>query len=170
MARNVIFLDIDGVLRPMIPQTKVRKKEENLKSVLSERYQDPAYETIDEPTLYNAFYTLYGESCYCVRMLCQVPKTEIVISSSWRIGHSITTLKKLFALHKLGNYVKDITPMLYNNRAAEIKKYLQEHDDIDHYLVIDDIDLTSEFPNHCIVTKDHLKISQYREGIEILMN
>lgn len=168
MSRNVIFLDIDGVIRPMMPYSKIRTKEKNLKSVLSERYHDPAYEMIDEPTLHNAYYSFNGEACYCVRMLCEVPNTEIVISSSWRIGYSIDTMKKLFDLHKLGAYISDKTPLLYNNRSAEITKYLQEHTDIDHYLIIDDIDLTREFPYHCIVTKDHLKMSDYRKGYEIL--
>lgn len=168
MGRRIIFLDIDGVLRPMMPYSKIRTKEKSLKTVLSERYHDPAYASIDEPILHNVYYSFHGEACYCVRMLCQIPDTEIVISSSWRIGYSIETLKKLFALHKLGDYVRDKTPLLYNNRAAEITKYLQEHDDIDAYLIIDDIDLTRDFPNHCIVTKDHLKLAEYRMGYEIL--
>lgn len=168
MGRNVIFLDIDGVLRPMMPYTNIRTKERNLKSVLSERYNDPAYEMIDEPILHNVYYSFHGEACYCVRMLCQIPNTEIVISSSWRIGYSIETLQKLLALHKIGAYVSDKTPLVYNHRSVEIAKYLQEHEDIDHYLIIDDMDLTKDFPNHCIVTKDHLQLRDYRKGFEIL--
>lgn len=170
MGRKIIFLDIDGVLRPMMPYSKIRTKETNLKDVLSERYQNKAYRELDETILKNVYYDFNGEACYCVRMLCNLDDVEIVLSTSWRSFYPLEDMKTLFALHKLGNYIKDITPMRYNNRSLEIQTYLDEHDDIDAYVIIDDIELESYFPGHCILTKDHLRMSQYRKGVSILLN
>lgn len=168
MGRKVIFLDFDGVLRPMIPSFRQRKKEHNLKEVLSERYHDTAYLELDETILHNIYYHFSGEACYCIRMLCLIPDTEIVLSTSWRNFYHLEDLKKLLDLHKIGRYVSDLTPLRFHQRAKEIQEYLDMHQDIESYLVVDDLDLTTEFPDHMLLCKQHLKLSQYRKGYEIL--
>lgn len=168
MEKRVIFLDFDGVLRPVIPSFKLRKKERNLGLLLSERYDNPIYQKMDESILHNVYYHFNGEACYCVRMLCHIPHTEIVLSTSWRSFYSLQDMKALLDLHKIGQYVTDVTPQRYHNRASEIQAYLDTHSDITSFVIIDDLDLTSEYPEHMLLCKDHLNLRQYRKGYEIL--
>lgn len=168
MSRNVIFLDFDGVLRPMMPYRKTRTKERNLSSVLSERYHDPAYEEIDESMLRNIYYDFSGEACYCIKLLCQIPHTDIVLSTSWRGFYELSTMQKLLELHQIGRYVVDKTPIHFNNRAAEIQEYLDQHPEIAHFIIVDDMDLSTYFPDQMLLCKDHLQLTQYAKGYEIL--
>lgn len=167
MGRKVIFLDIDGVLRPMIPRTR-RKKEKNLKQILSERYHNPAYMEISEPVLHNFYYDFHALSCYCVRCLCAMEDVEIVLSTSWRAMYELDAMKHLFELHKLGRYITGITPLRFNNRPKEIQTYLEMNPDVENYLIIDDIDMHEEFPEHFLLTKDHLRLSQFQEAYTML--
>lgn len=169
MGDKIIFLDIDGVLRPMNPYVTIRSKEQNLPKVLSERYQEEAYEHINEYILRNVYYDFNGEACYCVRMLCNSTNAKIVLSTSWRDFYDLQTMKKLFDLHKLGVYIIGKTIQKYGNRPLEIQDYLDTHPEVEHYLIIDDMNLSMDFPNHCIITKDHLFLKEYRQGYNILM-
>lgn len=170
MERKVIFLDFDGVLHPLPPE--IRRKEQaddkELKEILSERYHDDIYKTVDDAVLYYIYYDFSGEACYCVRQLCQIPHTEIVLSTSWRMLYDLEIMKKLLDLHKIGCYVSDITPIQGQNRASEIQSYLDTYKDIDQYLIIDDLNLEQEFPGHMLLCTNRLHLNQYRKGYEIL--
>lgn len=168
MSRNVIFLDFDGVLRGMIPHRRKKPNVGDLGSFLAEQYQEKAYETIDQSILRNVYYDFAAESCYCVKLLCQIPDTKIVLSTSWRAFYTLETMQKLLELHHIGRYVIDKTPLLYNNRPSEIKEYLKQHPETKQYVIIDDMDLEAYFPGHMLLCKDHLRLSQYQKGYEIL--
>lgn len=166
--KRIIFLDIDGVLRAPIPRSGNRVKEKNLGHVLAQQYNDEAYVKMNESMLRNVYYEWNGEACYCVRMLCQIPDTKIVLSTSWRDFYRLEIMIKLFDLHKLGTFIVGKTIQKYGNRSLEIKDYLEKNPEVEQYLIIDDMDLRSYFPNHCIMTKDHLFLSEYRRGYDIL--
>ena len=167
MGRKVIFLDIDGVLRPMIPRCR-RKKEKSLQPLLSEWYHNPAYLKISESVLHNFYYDFNALSCYCVRCLCASEGVEIVLSTSWRAMYELDVMKNLFELHKIGRYITGITPLRFHNRPKEIRMYLEMNPDVEAYLIIDDMDLQDSFPNHFLLSKDHLLLSQFQKGYHIL--
>jgi len=166
MGRNVIFLDFDGVLRPTIPHRNVHRNESGCKALLTKANQIDA--DTSDPMLQYVFREFCGESCYCVRMLCQIPHTEIVLTTSWRKAYPFETLITFLSLFQLGCYVSDKTKQGYGNRAKEIINYLNTHKDIDHYLVIDDVDMEDYFSGHMLLCHHYLHLSQYHQGYQIL--
>ena len=61
---------------------------------------------------------------------------KVVLSSSWRYTKNAEDLKEL--LLKYNIYV-DSTPLLGSNkRGLEIKQWLQMHQDVENYVILDD--------------------------------
>lgn len=116
---KIVFLDIDGVLN----------------SVRYDRQRTVNQGNIDETRL------------PLLKRLVEDSQAAIVLSSSWRkhwekdiglcdnIGREITTL---FAQHQLIIY--DKTPCLQNNdRAEEIRMWLANNDNVEAFVIFDDI-------------------------------
>lgn len=162
-----IFLDIDGVLRPFIQYHPIRTKKEHLGSFLSRRYHDSRYQTIDEGTLQSVLYDFHKEAIHTLQEVIAITNASIILTSSWRIFHSIDDMNLLFRLHDL-NYIIDKTPYL-NSRKDEIQEYLNKHSEISSYVIIDDIPLEKAFPNHAITTKEYLKESDKQRILDILI-
>lgn len=131
---KVIFLDIDGVLNSEDLANRRIKEKRN-------QFEDGKDTFIDE---------------IAVKLLtdfCEQYNVKLVISSSWRHWDLNGTLQdfsrpKYEILHPIIPYIVGITPRIYieNNdgsydsvdRGIEIKKYLDAHDDIEEYCILDD--------------------------------
>lgn len=114
---DIIFLDIDGVLR-------------NTKSDIwwSEKLKQPI------PTnLFERRFSL--ESVSIINQITRLTKSKIVITSTWRTYYNLEELKKQLLSRGLINVI-DVTPIL-ENRGIEIQYWLDTNK-VNNYVVIDD--------------------------------
>lgn len=119
---KIIFLDCDGVLNRLGGGTG-----------------DMRYFT---PECFQAFQTIVSST-----------GAKIVLSTSWReFTEWENMLRDWFGA--IGIEVIGKTPISKTgDRSVEIRNYLAEHEnEIETYLVLDDFDMRSDFPCHCICT------------------
>ena len=143
---KVIFLDVDGVLNSNAYVDYTLKN--NVKGILEE---------IDPKTIEMLKYAL------------DVTDAQIVVSSSWRNIRKFEQLKELFL--RYGINLDEKTPVLGHERGLEIKQYLEEHVDIDQYLILDDDMFDSfdeELRNNLILTKENHEDHSYGDGLQII--
>lgn len=150
---KIIFLDIDGVLN----------------SIQYDRSRTSEQGNIDETRL------------SLLKEIVDSTKALIVLSSSWRkhwnkepslcdsIGEELNVI---FSKYQLSIY--DKTPRLENNdRAEEIKTWLQSNSDISEYVILDDIALGwGDIQNHLVQTNCRigrgLEYQHVSKAIELL--
>lgn len=109
---KVIFLDVDGVLN----------SDEYFNSI-----KDKKINTIENQIDINK-----------VKLLKQAVNTtgaKLVLSSSWRHTKNANNLKALLLNYGM---IVDSTPFLNNERGKEIKKWLEEHKNVEDYVILDD--------------------------------
>lgn len=140
---NVLFLDIDGVLNSVDWYMR-RKEDENAAA-----YHDWAYDL--DPVALGLL----------KKLMADVPDLNIVISSSWRMSHSLETFKRKLA-PMIGIEPKRIagmTPSLSRGRGEEIKQWLNEHPAVTKFAIIDDdsFDMGDMLP--------HLQKTENKHGI-----
>lgn len=110
---KVIFLDIDGVLIPL-PTTRGLH--------LDLRNADP-------------------EAMDLLNILALVSGAKIVVSSSWRIGRSVSALDSLLKRWGFRGEVIDKTGPIIGveeDRGALISSWLVEHPDVKKFVILDD--------------------------------
>lgn len=120
---KIIFLDIDGVLNSAMWSEHVAKNREEYYGVYIPEWQD-----------INA-----------INMLERFIKNndiKLVISSSWRLN-TVEETKKDFKrydyIRRLNPYIIGVTPYKDSrHRGEEIKAYLDEHPEIDNWVIVDD--------------------------------
>jgi len=154
--KKVIFLDIDGVLRPF-QYTKACEQLWN---------QNNECKTRDEFGYYFAPYAVDA-----LQHILAMTDACIVISSDWR-KNGFSEIKALWLQRRLPGYAKliGITPFIGNNRGEEISAWLNANPKTKHYVIIDDYDdmgprhaenfvrttnkygLTMDLANKCIET------------------
>ncbi len=139
--RNVIFLDIDGVLQPPGRQNRFQHDLEKLRERLAAQFDDAAYLEISEYDLGAAYYDWDERAVERLGRLCEDTSADVVISSDWRTKKSISLLKAYFRIHDLHHYVTDKTnesskPPHY--RAGEVKEYVDSHPEIGQFVIFDD--------------------------------
>ncbi len=60
---------------------------------------------------------------------------KVVLTSSWRYTRKAQELKQLLLNYGI---IVDCTPFIDNERGIEIKKWLQEHNDVQDFVILDD--------------------------------
>ena len=131
---KVLFLDFDGVLNSRQSQTFWEKRrdqqfwenqmysswEGSLKEYLANEFCPIALSNIEE-------------------LVDRVPDLRVVISSTWRLGETVETLKKILSpANHLATAVIDVTPSLRGSRGTEIQAWLDAHPEVTHYVIVDD--------------------------------
>lgn len=134
---RVIFLDFDGVLNSsasFIMEKRRRKKDKRITSSVSE--------TLCHVCSSNFQY-----------ILDQCPDVKIVITSTWRIQHKISWLRKKMKQYGIdGSRVIDTTHATFSGwRGREITMWLDDNPQVKEYVVIDDNSLIVETHNHRFV-------------------
>ncbi len=171
---TVIFLDIDGVLQPGESQRRFRHDLDALKRELADELENEAYLEHDKYDLGAIRYDWDAEAVERLRRLCEDFGAQIVVSSAWRIGKSVATLKEYFHIHGLGSYVRDKTTdeeVLGRDRAGEIREYLDMHPEIDRFVIVDDQykqEFKEMFPSKHVYTRHRLEADDDRKAREIL--
>lgn len=133
----IIFLDIDGVLNSgfMPPPS------EDMRS----SWSDQGFNWFDPNCVSN------------LNQIIQATNARIVLSSSWRLAHSLREMReiltkwgvknlRLIAATPLvpGEWDGDEQRNLINPRSVEIKKWLTNNPDtMDHFVILDDQDIFS---------------------------
>jgi hypothetical protein len=131
-SNSVIFLDIDGV---MVTSAQLHAK--------------------DNPVYHNHTFDKK-----CVRVLNEILQNttaDIVVSSDWKTNYGLQALNNIFGLNGITREIIAITPSLWgieyfnyaqleDCRAAEILKYVKEHN-ITNYVAVDDLNLSPWIPN-----------------------
>ncbi len=115
---NVIFLDIDGVLR----------------TDASDRYWS---EVTGQPIPNSVFDRLFSN--YSIAILNEIiynTDAKVVITSTWRVQHSLEQLRSIFKIRGFRGEIIDKTNII-GSRGEEIQEWLDTHS-INKYVVIDD--------------------------------
>ncbi len=121
-----------------------------------------------------------SEKCKLVKRICDETGAKIVISSSWRKSNLEYTMKQFskesFLLY---DYVIDVTKRLSISgsasitipRGVEILEYIESHDSITNYVILDDdTDMLLWQRNHFVHTSTHEGINEknVEQAIKIL--
>jgi hypothetical protein len=123
---KVIFLDIDGVVNSEEFAIWCHDNPEFIKNGGS-NFVDP-------------------DVIHMLVNLCKEHDIKIVISSSWRLfdlQSTIEEFKRYRDLIPLCEYIVGVTPRnmddrIWESRGEEIQQYLNDHPEIDRYVIIDD--------------------------------
>ena len=113
---KVVFLDVDGVLNNDSTTTRTKHGAEFIDDYLIER----------------------------LKRLVDATDATVVLSSSWRYGrncalHSADFDELIEKLELHGVCIEDYTPELrINDKSVEIDDYLQEHPEIENFVILDD--------------------------------
>lgn len=142
---KVLFLDMDGVVNNSIGDDLVTLPMLN-------NLGKTCYATLFSGVNINPF-------CKLLNWL-QEEDIKIVISSTWRLTMTPELFNRYFRKY-FRNYRKDLVVGLttvnlypkYMHRGTEIKDYLNKHNDITEYIVIDDDidDIVEVLPQHRVV-------------------
>jgi len=129
---NIVFLDIDGVLN-------------NLASSAMG-------------------VSLINEKAMLVARLCSQTKASVVVSSSWKILYNLKTLQEmLWRVGVSGVDILDVTPNIHDIgtvRGDEIKAWLNQHPNVENYVILDDnSDMLEEQLPHFVQTDHHFGLT-----------
>lgn len=117
------------------------------------------------------------DAIYCLSELVRLTEAKIVITSSWRIGKNISQLTASLSLWYIfpADKVIGVTEVIYHNereipRGAEIEIYLEDHQDIDNYVILDDesVPLLTQADHFVQTGRDGITGEQFREALRIL--
>ena len=128
--RNIVFLDIDGVVNTIQIDTKPYKNKRRKQGKFYFDICSPGDKRISN-----------RQAIMWLNKLCIETKAEIVISSTWRISLDLEELKETLINSGLLPEIKVIgtTPLLNDQiRGEEINAYLQENKDISAFVILDD--------------------------------
>ena len=165
---NVIFLDIDGVVNTLMIDIKPFETDRGQIS------RDGFYYKLNMP---DDEEVSNRQAVMWLNKLCKETNAKIVITSTWRLGdNGLKKTKK--ALYNSG-LLKEIeiiggTPRKYNYnniRGYEIEEYLNQHPEIDNYVIIDDdLDMLTKQMNNFVVTDTNIGMTYntYIRAKEIL--
>lgn len=133
---KVIFLDFDGVLNSQgsfLYEDNRRKRDAKRSKKDGEKgISGPVNETLCNVCTANFQF-----------VLDKYPDVKVVISSTWRELFSLDWLKeKLASYHIDSSRVIGKTPKDHRtgDRGVEIRRWLDEHPEVTHYVIIDDND------------------------------
>lgn len=150
---KVIFLDFDGVLA-------------------TEEYTDSLLEKGQRTK--DKYGTLFNPDCVeHLRNIVKKTNAGIVITSSWKNYLSLWNFLKMWKYRKLPGSIVGVTPNISIYRGDEIEKWLNNHRDINNYVIIDDMDYRQFHQNQCshLVTTNHysgLNKSSSNQAIGVL--
>ena len=169
--RNVIFLDIDGVLQPCESQERFKHDLTKTREKIANETGNNRYLQLDKYDVGAVYYDWSEEAIYNLKQLIMNCDAEIVISSDWKRTRTFEELKLLFRLHGLDEYITDMTSYTSSSfKNQEIRKYLNEHPKLRSYVVIDDMDMEKSFRGHTVYTarKSYLSIESAKCAERIL--
>ncbi|WP_036054370.1 HAD domain-containing protein [Burkholderia gladioli] len=144
--RKILFLDIDGVLN-------------SHRTVYAADGFPHGFEGADK---HRFDWVAVG----LIRKICEQEEVSIVLSSSWRIIHTVHT-----CANGLDLPIFDRTESLAGNRGTEIQEWLDRHPDVEQWAIVDDnSDMLESQRDHFVQTnhEDGLSYADYKALQRIL--
>ena len=154
---KVIFLDIDGVL---VTRNSIK------------------YQYLNFPDDTNIHFS--KKAVINLNKLIRLTKAKIVISSTWRLFHSLEKLQSIFEEQKIKGEIISTTSVEKASieedipRGQKIADWLSENTNIEKYVIIDDdvkADFIQSHPFNCVETSYKRGFSpddRFKEAIAIL--
>lgn len=186
---KVVFLDIDGVLKPYYAKGRFEVDREELQKKLTKEL-GVDYMIYDRYTLASVVADWYKDAVERIRNILVETNAKIVVSSDWRskeLPYKMRDFLRIWNLHEYWyadneyfneesmkdaiEYVKkkdegkDVQP---NERAVEIMDFVFKHKEITNFVAIDDIDLSKYLGDHFVGTYNVIHTGQMKRAIEIL--
>lgn len=168
--RNIIFLDIDGVLQPHESKKRFEYAPEPLIDYLCKKTNNEIYKRIDSYDLRATYYDWDEISIGYIIKIARRGNATIVLESDWRTkGYEV--MKALFAIYGMEDlFVDQIDPDL--DKAAGIRKYLEEHKgEYNNYIIIDDGNFfkeDKELEEHLVLTDNYFTDLDYFKALHII--
>lgn len=161
--KNILFLDIDGVLQPYSSQKRFEHNLEETIEYVCDKYNDDIYKEISKYDVGAVFYDWDEIAIGILKKILLETNSYIVIHSNWRESKDIKKMKALFKIHDLDEYVVDSCEHNGNGEKIYfIKKYIEEHkQEINNYIIIDDDDMTLDLGGNFYQTNNILTLSDY---------
>lgn len=156
--KTVLFLDIDGVLVPK-QIFDPYALEPDLKYRLAQEKNDPSIEKLPDTLVNQVYHHFNKESCTLIRQLADQFDASIVLTTSWRLFFSLEQMKAILNIFDLGPYVTGMTEEGIP-RYRVIQDYVMHHG-IDRFVVIDDLNMMRQFPNHFVHARFRFEKEQY---------
>lgn len=170
--RNVIFLDIDGVLQPKNNQFRFKYDLDELSRRLAAQFGDNQYLEMDKYDLGAIYYDWDKSAVENLRKLCTIQQGEIVISSDWRYYSPLSRLINYFRIHDLHAYITGEIPKTSGKyRCGQITEYLDANPDILHFCILDDAwisEFTATYPEHFVQCSIKFDEAAYLKAAAIL--
>jgi len=164
---KALFLDIDGVIHPFTQcRYEYMNDMEQLLNELENKFHIN-YREFDKCDVAMAYYDWDKDSVKEIKRILDVTGARIVVSSSWRCGTTGNSLPFLLRIHDLQKYLYGYTPIM-QSRPVEILEYLKMHPHIKKWVAVDDMNLTTFFPNNAIITYPKITTKDADKCIEIL--
>lgn len=165
--KNIIFLDIDGVIQPYDSQERFDHDLNKLVDYLCDKYNHSIYREMDKYDIGAAYYDWDDIAVGILTKLIRTTASYVVVHSDWRMTNDLAKLKALFQLYNLEDYIIDVCPK--GEKADAVTEYIEKNRGwIYRYVVIDDADMTANF-GHCFVkTSDIINMNNYRQCVMVL--
>ena len=158
--KNIIFLDIDGVIQPPYYERRFEHDMEALQYYLANKYSDDIYLTFDKYDLAAAYYDWSYIALGYLKELIEETGSYIVLHSTWGRHNTTKQIIALFKLYDLDNFIIDIINE-DNDKKRCIHHYLSKHF-IDYFIIIDDdYGLLREFGSYCCLTSQYFQQSDF---------
>jgi len=186
---KVVFLDVDGVLKPYYAKGRFEVDREELQKKLTKQLGID-YMIYDRYDIASAFADWNKDAVERIRNILAETNAKIVVSSDWRskkLPYRMRDFLRIWDLHEYWyadneyfnkesmkdaiEYVKkkdegrNIEP---NERAVEILDFVFKHKEITNFVAIDDIDLSKYLEDHFVGTVNVINTEQMKRAIEIL--
>ena len=154
---KVIFLDIDGVL---VTRNSIKYQHLN--------YPDESTILFSKKAIKN------------LNKLIRLTDAKIVISSTWRLFHKVENLQKIFKKQKVKGEIISTTSVEKATleedipRGKKIADWLEQHSDVEQYVIIDDdvqADCIQFHPYNCVETsykRGFASEDRFNEALAIL--
>ena len=168
--RNIIFLDIDGVIQPYSSKKRFQYEPEPLIEYLCKKTNNDIYRKIDSYDLRATYYDWDEISIGYIIKIARRGNATIVLESDWR-SKGYEVMKALFAIYGMEDlFVDQIDSSL--DKATGIRKYLEEHKgEYDNYVIIDDGNFfreDKELEEHLVLTDNYFTDLDYFKALHII--
>ena len=166
--KNIIFLDIDGVIQPY--QSKKRFEHDMNQTIkfLCEKSKNAIYESMDKFDVCACFYDWDRNAIEILKKILNDTNSFIVFSTGWREYNTFEQLKALFAVYELEDRCIGSCEKGFD-KAKCIQLYIDAHkEEIKNYIIIDDQDFTFKFGQHFLFTNNLLKEENYLEAVFLM--
>lgn len=167
--KNIIFLDIDGVIQPYHLAERFNHDLDQLIDYLCDKYEDPIYKEMDKYDVGAAFYDWDEVAIGYLTKLIRITGAYVVVHSGWIASNNLPKIKALFRLYNLDEYIIDICAHASKERA--VFEYIDANRDwIHRYVVIDDSSLMSVYGYSFVQPNDVMNMENYEQCVSILNN